>query len=123
MAAIELEQTQRAPSIEGEESTLRERRVDLSAAEVAPGVIILGKYVIHRVLGRGAAAVVYEAEHLGLGRRVAFKVHPRESTSPPELLGRFRREARILASVRHPNVLEVYDTGELEDGSPFLVVE
>jgi serine/threonine protein kinase len=104
-------------------SSAAEGRVDLSAAELLPGAIILGKYVIRRELGRGAAAVVYEAEHLGLGRRVAFKVHLRDVSSPPELLARFRREARILASVRHPNVLEVYDNGELEDGSPFLVVE
>jgi hypothetical protein len=91
--------------------------------ELPLGTCIHGKYVIHGVLGHGGFAVVYDAEHLGLGRRVAIKVLHLHADTPLALLERFHREARISALVRHPNVLEVYDTGTLPDGSPFLVME
>jgi len=91
--------------------------------ELVPGTCIHGKYTVHGVLGHGGFAVVYDAEHDGLARRVAIKVlHIRHDT-PLALIERFRREARISALVRHPNVLEVYDTGSLADGSPYLVME
>ena len=93
------------------------------AVELEPGCSIQGKYTVLGVLGHGGFAVVYDAKHDGLGRRVAIKVlHLREDT-PLALVERFRREARISALVRHPNVLEVYDTGALADGSPYLVME
>lgn len=94
-----------------------------AADELRPGACIHGKYTVHGVLGHGGFAVVYDAEHSGLGRRVAIKVLHLRPDTPLALLERFRREARISALVRHPNVLEVYDTGQLSDGSPYLVME
>ncbi len=87
------------------------------------GSSILGKYTVQGVLGYGGFAVVYAAEHLGLRRPVAIKVLHVRSDTPLALIERFRREARISALVRHGNVLEAYDTGTLEDGSPYLVME
>jgi tetratricopeptide (TPR) repeat protein len=87
------------------------------------GTCIQGKYLVHGVLGLGGFAVVYDAEHIGLGRRVAIKVMHLSAYTPLALLERFRREARISALANHRNVLEVYDTGTLDDGSPYLVME
>ncbi|MDB4974523.1 MAG: Serine/threonine protein kinase PrkC, regulation of stationary phase [Myxococcaceae bacterium] len=106
-----------------DESVLVTRDSTQPEAMLLPGSCIQGKYEVLGVLGHGGFAVVYDAEHIGLGRRVALKVlHVGEDT-PLALLERFRREARISALVKHPNVLEVYDIGQLEDGSPFLVME
>lgn len=93
------------------------------STELEPGSTIQGKYTVLGVLGHGGFAVVYDAKHDGLGRGVAIKVLHLRHDTPLALVERFRREARISALVRHPHVLEVYDTGSLPDGSPFLVME
>src|SRR5688572_25058105 len=72
------------------------------ARGLAPGATVAGKYVVRGELGRGGFAVVYDAEHLGLGRRVAIKVVHLDDDMPVELLVRARREARNAALVRHP---------------------
>ncbi|MET0343385.1 MAG: protein kinase [Polyangiales bacterium] len=92
-------------------------------ARLPEGCCIAGKYTVHGVIGQGGFAVVYDAEHTGLGRRVAIKVLHVGVDTPIGLIERFRREARISAVVHHRHVLEVYDTGALSDGSPFLVME
>ena len=87
------------------------------------GERIDGKYVVQRTLGAGGWAVVYEAEHVVMKHRVAIKVLRPDEDEQAYALERFKREARLSASIRHPNVLEVYDVGNLEDGSPYLVME
>jgi len=82
-----------------------------------------GQYLIHGVLGRGSFATVYDAEHLGLARRVAIKVPLLHVDQQALLHERFLREARTSALVQHPNVLTIYDSGCLLDGTPFLVLE
>jgi serine/threonine protein kinase len=94
-----------------------------SRVELTPGTLIAGKYRVREVLGRGGFAVVYAAEHVSLGRELALKVLHRDDTTHAVLLERFAREMRISALMRHPHVLEVYDAGALEDGSPFLAME
>jgi serine/threonine-protein kinase len=91
--------------------------------ELPVGTVVAGKYRVKAVLGRGGFAVVYDAEHLGLGRDVALKLLRRTDGTPQVLIERFLREVRISALVRHPNVLEVYDAGVHQDGSPFLAME
>lgn len=81
---------------------------------------IAGKYVVRSVLGRGATAVVYEVEHLALGTRAAMKV---VRTADERLFERFRREARTTGAIRHPNVVQLYDVGHLEEGWPYLLME
>lgn len=66
--------------------------------------------------------VVYEAEHLGSGKRVALKTLRRELLAQPEIARRFVREGRAAASVEHPNVVDVTDFG-VSDGRPFLAME
>jgi len=89
------------------------------------GNTVDGRYELRRDLGRGAGGVIFEARHCFTGRRVALKVVapdvPRGKL--PELRARLMREARALAAVRHPSVVEVLDGGILEDGTPYVVME
>ena len=71
-----------------------------------------GEYELDREVGRGAMAVVYRATESGLGRRVALKVLPPEMTMSRELTERFKREARLAASLEHPNIIPVYREGQ-----------
>ncbi len=74
-----------------------------------------GDYTILREVGRGAMGVVYEAVHRPLGRTVALKVLRTGLDTDSVALERFRREAKACAQVRHPNIVEVYDAGNVED--------
>ena len=73
-----------------------------------------GTYILERELGRGSSGVVYEAFHRPLARRVAIKVLRTAFDTDPEALEWFRREARTCAQVRHPNIVQVYEAGEIE---------
>jgi len=78
---------------------------------IRPGVS-LGHYRIEALLGAGGMGEVFRARDLRLGRDVALKVLPRAFSQDAERVARFEREARILASLNHPNLLVIYDVGE-----------
>ena len=101
----------------------------LEPDEAAPSVRALigttlgGRYRVRSILGEGGMGTVFEAEHLALGRAVAIKVlHPTQAKRRVAVQ-RFQNEARAAGTIGHPNICEVYDIGELGDGSPFLVME
>lgn len=71
----------------------------------------LGDFRLLREIGRGGMGVVYEAEQLSLGRRVALKVLPFAATLDPRQLQRFKHEAQAAACLHHPNIVPVYAVG------------
>lgn len=92
-------------------------------AKIPVGFVIAGKYRVTGELGRGGMAAVYEAENVDIGKRVAIKVLAQELISSTVVVERFLREARAVAAIRSPHICDVYDSGRLEDGRPFLVLE
>jgi hypothetical protein len=86
------------------------------------GSVVADRYVIEEVLGTGGMASVYRAQDKLLERPVALKVLHEHFSHDPEYVERFRREARAIAKVSHPNIVTVIDRGEFED-SQFIVFE
>jgi serine/threonine protein kinase len=84
---------------------------------------VAGAYVLEKPLASGGGGTVYEAKHRLLGRRAAVKVLRRELASSPQMVTRFLREALAVNLIKHPNIVDIYEFGELPDGRPFYVME
>jgi serine/threonine-protein kinase len=82
----------------------------------------LGNFEIHTLLGRGGMGEVYQAKDRKLGRDVAIKVLPKEFAKDGDRVARFQREAKLLASLNHPNIAAIYGLEE-SGGTNFLVLE
>ncbi|MFD3571924.1 protein kinase [Streptomyces sp. NPDC058667] len=82
---------------------------------------VAGRYRLDELLGRGGAADVYEALDMRLRRPVAVKVFRPEGEAQAE--ERFTDEGRLLAQLQHPGLVTLYDSGQEEDGRPFLVMQ
>jgi serine/threonine-protein kinase len=87
------------------------------------GTTIGGRYVIEDHLGEGGMATVYRARYKLVDRPCAIKMMNRAPTPDANVRERFRREARSAQSITHPNVIEIFDQGETDEGTPFIVME
>ena len=87
--------------------------------EFLPGT----RYRIRGTMGRGGMGVVYDAEHVELQRRVALKVLSAEHATSAEYTASFRREARAIARVHHPNLVTIHDFGQASDGRLYCAME
>ena len=83
----------------------------------------VGNYQVLARIGRGGMGAVYLAHHAVLGRNAAIKVLLPEFSNNVELVGRFFNEARATARLRHRGFVEIFDSGNLQDGSSYLVME
>jgi serine/threonine-protein kinase len=91
-----------------------------------PGTVLVGKYRVESVLGRGGMGVVLRVTHLDLGESLAIKVLQPEGVAgaaSAELTARFLREARSVVRLRGEHVAKVTDVGVLPEGLPFMVME
>src|SRR5271168_2113245 len=90
---------------------------------VAIGELIAGKYRVERVLGVGGMGVVVAAMHTELEERVALKFLLPSAAQSPGVVARFAREARAVAKIKSEHVARVRDTGTMDSGIPYIVME
>jgi serine/threonine-protein kinase len=83
----------------------------------------VGNYRILKKLGEGGMGAVYLAEHASIGRKAAVKVLLPQYSSHPEIVQRFFNEARTTGLIRHPGLVDIFDFGQLPNGSAFLAME
>jgi serine/threonine protein kinase len=87
------------------------------------GQVLVETYRIERLIAEGGMAAVYEASHLRIPKRFAVKFMKLGLVNNAEALQRFRREAEIIATLDHPNIVGLVDYNAAEDGTPYIVLE
>ncbi|MCB9727171.1 MAG: protein kinase [Deltaproteobacteria bacterium] len=96
----------------------------MEVREPTVGDVIAERYTIEQVLGRGGFGVVFRARHIDMDRPVALKVLlTTYARAEPSAVDRFRREARIAASLAYPNTVRLFDYGETDEGVFFIAME
>jgi serine/threonine-protein kinase len=95
----------------------------IAPSEFAPGTVLQGTYRIARRIAEGGCGEIYLADHLRLPGRVAIKVLHHGLERSAEVLSRFRQEAEITATLRHPHIVQVLDFNVTDQGFPYLVME
>lgn len=93
------------------------------STELQPQTIFAGRYRILGTLGRGGMGAVYDAQHTGTGQRVAIKTLLLDTTQETQSVRRFFMEAKLTASLQHPNTIKVFDFGQSDEGVFFLAME
>src|SRR5688572_17731971 len=101
--------------------------VDGSSLHVLPdprvGTVLAGRYVMEEVIGEGGMATVYRARNRITEKMVAVKIMNPLLASDAIVRERFRREAKSAQKLAHPNIIEIYDQGDTEDGTAYIVME
>src|SRR6185369_8197522 len=87
------------------------------------GSIVNGRYLLEAAVGEGGMATVYAARHRLVDRPCAVKIMNAALAKNEVIRERFRREAKAAQKLAHPNIIEIFDQGELPDGSLYLVME
>jgi serine/threonine-protein kinase len=87
------------------------------------GFVLADKYKIQRVIGKGGMGIVYEAQHMVLGKRVAIKLMLDKYFEDTEAKARFQREAYAASQIGSPHIIDVADIGSLPDGRSYVVME
>jgi formylglycine-generating enzyme required for sulfatase activity/tRNA A-37 threonylcarbamoyl transferase component Bud32 len=84
---------------------------------------LLPRLHVDGLLGHGGRGAVYRGVQDSLHRRIALKVFPAERAADREAVSRFQREARLLASLHHPGIVDIYEYGQTREGHPYFVEE
>src|SRR6266540_866182 len=93
-----------------------------AASELAPGTLV-GEYQITHKLGEGGMGVVYAGVHPEIGKHVAIKVLAQHAAERPDLISRFKEEARAVNKIRHPNIIDIFAFNQLPDRRHYFVME
>ncbi|MBV8760484.1 MAG: protein kinase [Deltaproteobacteria bacterium] len=116
MRDVDERPTTRSAAVADEETT------DVTSERLGPGTE-LGGYIIDGVLGHGGMGIVYAATHPLIGKRAAAKVLKPELSKEPAAVERFVREARAVNQIGHPNIVDIYDFGQLPDGRSYYLMD
>ena len=87
------------------------------------GTVLEGRYELTEPIGAGGMGVVYRARHLAIGNELAIKVLRAPLVADSQIATRFLQEARFASSIRHPNVVPIFDYGEAPNGAPYYVMD
>lgn len=87
------------------------------------GKVLDGKYRLDAFLSQGGMGAVYKATHVMLGRPVAVKLIKPELVTSPDIVRRFQREARAASNLNHPNIVNIFDLGQTDDGTLYIAME
>ncbi|MFM2419698.1 MAG: hypothetical protein RL385_4421 [Pseudomonadota bacterium] len=87
------------------------------------GRVLAGRYRILRRIGEGGMGIVYEAEHIVIEKRVGLKVLREDFSSRPDVVERFRQEAKSASRIGHENIIDISDFGTTDAGAHFFVME
>jgi hypothetical protein len=90
---------------------------------IEAGLVVAGRYQLVSVLGAGGMGTVWSATHLGLNHLVALKIISQKFAQSEEARRRFDQEAKAAARLKSRYVVQVFDNGELEDGTPYMAME
>ncbi|MBE0711630.1 MAG: protein kinase [Candidatus Aminicenantes bacterium] len=107
---------------EGQPSVSLTKTLETPVHGLAKGSIVAGKYRIVEEIGRGGMGVVYKAEDIKLTRTVALKFLPHQWTSDPDARERFVQEARAASAQDHPNICNIHEIEETEDGRMYIAM-
>jgi serine/threonine-protein kinase len=111
------EETSGAPDVDSLQMSEKEREL-----RTLIGVTVSDRYRITALIGTGGMGAVYEAEHIGIGKKVAVKFISRENARENTVASRFAREARAASAIESEHIVSVFDAGT-HDGRPFIVME
>jgi len=98
-----------------------------AGAPESPDVLVpgakAGPWIVERELGRGGMGAVYAVVHEDIGKRAALKVVHKRLLGPSFNSDRMLLEAKVVNQVGHPNIVDIFETGKLSDGRPYIVME
>lgn len=97
--------------------------LDSLGPDVLPAGAKAGPWRVERELGRGGMGAVYAVVHDDIGKRAALKVVHRRLLTPSFNIERVMLEAKVVNTVGHPNIVDIFETGSLPDGRPYIVME
>jgi serine/threonine protein kinase/Tfp pilus assembly protein PilF len=106
----------------GQPSASLTKTVETPVLGLTEGSLVAGKYRIVGEIGRGGMGVVYKAEDIKLKRTVAMKFLPHQWTSDPEARDRFVQEARAASALDHPNICNIHEIEETDDGRMYIAM-
>jgi serine/threonine protein kinase len=87
------------------------------------GTVLAGRYVVERRIGEGGMGLVYEGTHRDIDKRVAIKVLRDDLSRRPDVVARFRQEAKSASRIGHENIVDISDFGETARGASYFVME
>ncbi|HEV7556380.1 MAG TPA: serine/threonine-protein kinase, partial [Kofleriaceae bacterium] len=91
--------------------------------DVLPAGATAGPWRVDYELGRGGMGTVYAVTHVEIGKRAALKLMHKKLSGRHLDVERMRLEAKVVNQVQHPNIVDIFETGELADGRPYIVME